>query len=128
VRYFVQKLAARMNKQIETIPSETMNAIMNWSWPGNVRELENFVERSIILTEGSVLRVPLAELRPQYESGEQMDHTLKTTEREHIIRVLRESRGVVSGPTGAAARLGLKRTTLQSKMQRLGITRKDYEL
>jgi len=128
VRYFVQKLAARMNKQIETIPSETMNAIMNWSWPGNVRELENFVERSVILTEGSVLRVPLAELRPQYESGEQMDHTLKTTEREHIIRVLRESRGVVSGPTGAAARLGLKRTTLQSKMQRLGITRKDYEL
>ena len=128
VRYFVQKLAGRMNKQIETIPSETMNAIMNWSWPGNVRELENFVERSVILTEGSVLRVPLAELRPQYESGEQMDHTLKTTEREHIIRVLRESRGVVSGPTGAAARLGLKRTTLQSKMQRLGITHKDYEV
>ena len=128
VRYFAQKFAGRMNKQIETIPSETMNAIMNWSWPGNVRELENFVERSVILTEGSVLRVPLAELRPQYESGEQMDHTLKTTEREHIIRVLRESRGVVSGPTGAAARLGLKRTTLQSKMQRLGITRKDYEV
>ncbi|HLB87847.1 MAG TPA: sigma 54-interacting transcriptional regulator [Terriglobales bacterium] len=127
VRYFVQKFGRRMNKQIDTIPSETMEALMNWGWPGNVRELENFVERSVILTEGSVLRVPLAELRPDYEGGAQTEGTLQTTEREHIIRVLRETRGVLAGPKGAAARLGLKRTTLQSKMQKLGITRKDYE-
>jgi len=128
VRYFVQKFGRRMNKQIDTIPSETMEALMNWGWPGNVRELENFVERSVILTEGSVLRVPLAELRPDYEGGAQTEGTLQTTEREHIIRVLRETRGVLAGSKGAATRLGLKRTTLQSKMQKLGITRKDYEV
>jgi formate hydrogenlyase transcriptional activator len=103
-----------------------MEGLTNWDWPGNVRELENFVERSVILTEGSVLRVPLTELRPQNGSGVQTQGTLQTTERECIIRTLREARGVLSGPQGAAARLGLKRTTLQSKMQKLGITRKDY--
>ncbi len=127
VRYFVQKFGRRMNKQIDTVPSATMDALMNWDWPGNVRELENFVERSVILTEGSVLRVPLAELQPD-ESGAPSESTLRTTERGQIIRVLRETRGVLSGPKGAAARLGLKRTTLQSKMQKLGITRKDYEV
>jgi len=126
VRYFVQKFVRRMNKQIDTIPSETLDAMMNWEWPGNVRELENFMERSVILTDGSVLRAPLTELRPQNESGAQGEGTLQTTEREHIIRVLRETRGVLSGLKGAAARLGLKRTTLQSKMQKLGIARKDY--
>jgi formate hydrogenlyase transcriptional activator len=126
VRYFVQKLARRMGKQIDTIPIETMNKMMDWNWPGNIRELENLVERSVILTKGSILHVPLAELRPQPESAE-TDGTLEATDREHIIRVLRETRGVLSGPGGAAARLGLQRTTLQSKMRKLGISRKDYE-
>ena len=126
VRYFVQKLARRMGKQIDSIPTETLNKMMEWNWPGNIRELENLVERSVILTDGSTLRVPLAELRPQLESAES-DGTLQSTDREHIIRVLRETRGVLSGPRGAAARLGLPRTTLQSKMQKLRITPKDFE-
>ncbi len=126
VRHFVQKLARRMGKQIDTIPSETLNKMMEWSWPGNIRELENLVERSVILTEGSTLRVPLAELRPQPKSTD-TDGTLQTTDREHIIRVLRQTRGVLSGPHGAAARLGLPRTTLQSKMQKLGINHRDFE-
>jgi formate hydrogenlyase transcriptional activator len=126
VRYFVHKLARRMGKQIDTIPTETMNKLMAWDWPGNIRELENLVERSVILSKGSVLHVPLAELQPQPENAE-TDGTLEATDREHIIRVLRETRGVLSGPGGAAARLGLQRTTLQSKMKKLGIDRKDYE-
>jgi formate hydrogenlyase transcriptional activator len=125
VRYFVQKLARRMGKQIDSIPTEALNKMMEWNWPGNIRELENLVERSIILTQGPTLRVPLAELRPQLESSES-DETLRSTDREYIIRVLRETRGVFSGPNGAAARLGLPRTTLQSKMHKLGITPKDF--
>ncbi|HXM23282.1 MAG TPA: sigma 54-interacting transcriptional regulator [Terriglobales bacterium] len=126
VRYFVQKFSRRMNKQIETIPTETMNALARWEWPGNVRELENFIERSVILSEGTILNVPLSELRPAYE-GARHDATLDSLEREHILRVLRESGGVVAGLHGAAARLGMKRTTLQSRMQKMGITRQDYE-
>ncbi|MFZ0817595.1 MAG: sigma 54-interacting transcriptional regulator [Candidatus Sulfotelmatobacter sp.] len=122
VRYFVRKFAAEMHRVIETIPCETMNALVNWSWPGNVRELENFVERSVILTEGTALRSPLAELQEQSVPAE----SLESSEREHILRVLRETTGMISGPTGAAGRLGIKRTTLQSKMQRLNITRQDY--
>jgi formate hydrogenlyase transcriptional activator len=122
VRYFVRKFAAGMHRVIETIPSETMNALVNWSWPGNVRELENFVERSVILTEGTALRAPLAELQGESPDAE----SLESSEREHILRVLRETRGMISGPTGASRRLGIKRTTLQSKMQRLKITRQDY--
>jgi formate hydrogenlyase transcriptional activator len=124
VRYFVQKFARRMNRDIETIPSETMNALAGWDWPGNVRELENFIERSVILTEGSVLRVPLAELRPAYENAGQ--GTLVEVERDHILRALRESGGVIAGDKGAAARLGMKRTTLQSRMRKLGIGRQEY--
>ncbi|HKS72615.1 MAG TPA: sigma 54-interacting transcriptional regulator [Terriglobales bacterium] len=126
VRYFVQKFARRMNKPIETIPTETMNALINWRWPGNVRELENFIERSVILTEGKVLRVPLAELQPGYASVEP-EGTLVRVEREHIVRILRECGGVISGRHGAAVRLGMKRTTLQSRMSKLGISRADYE-
>jgi transcriptional regulator with GAF, ATPase, and Fis domain len=100
-----------------------MQALINWYWPGNVRELENFVERSVILTDGTALRAPLSELRAQNSLPE---YSLKGTELEHIIRVLRETRGKISGPAGAARRLGLKRSTLQSKMQRLGISRADY--
>ena len=100
---------------------------MQWDWPGNVRELENLMERSVILSDGNALRVPPSELRAQGESRTEVDdRSLDTAERQHIIRVLRETRGVLSGPDGAAVRLGLKRTTLQSKMQRLGITRGDY--
>src|SRR5271170_3389879 len=125
VRYFVQRFSRRMNKQIETIPSETMNALARWEWPGNVRELENFIERSVILSEGTLLNVPLSELRPTY--GNIHDATLENLEREHILRVLRETGGVISGLHGAAARLGMKRTTLQSRMQKMGISRGDYE-
>jgi formate hydrogenlyase transcriptional activator len=126
VRYFVQKFSRRMNKQIETIPTETMNALIRWEWPGNVRELENFIERSVILSEGTILNVPLSELRPAYQCAGH-DTTLESLEREHILRILRETGGVISGMRGAAARLGMKRTTLQSRMQKMGITRVDYE-
>jgi DNA-binding NtrC family response regulator len=95
----------RMNKQIETIPSETMNALTRWEWPGNVRELENFIERSVILSEGTILNVPLSELRHAF--GVRHDATLESLEREHILRVLRETGGVISGSHGAAARLGM---------------------
>ena len=123
VRYFVLKFARAMNRGIESIPSETMDALVNWHWPGNVRELENFIERSVILTDGTALRAPLADL--QSETSCSTEQSLEGTEREHIMRVLRETGGMISGPTGAARRLGLKRTTLQSKMQRLGITRRE---
>jgi formate hydrogenlyase transcriptional activator len=123
VRYFVQLFARRMNKQIETIPTETMNALVGWAWPGNVRELENFIERSVILSRGAVLEAPLRELSEDVQT----DDTLANFNREHIIRVLRENGGVIAGPNGAAARLGMKRTTLQSRMQMLGISRAEYE-
>jgi formate hydrogenlyase transcriptional activator len=126
VRYFVQRFSRRMNKQIETIPTETMNVLARWEWPGNVRELENFIERSVILSAGTVLNVPLSELRPSYV-GARQDATLESLEREHILHVLRETGGVISGLHGAAARLGMKRTTLQSRMQKMGISRGDYE-
>jgi formate hydrogenlyase transcriptional activator len=127
VRYFVRKFSVRMNRHIETIPSGTITALSEWHWPGNIRELENLMERSVILSEGSALRVPLAELHTRLPRvSAQPDHTLDSAEREHIIRVLHETGGVLSGPDGAAHRLGLKRTTLQSKMQRLKITRHDY--
>jgi len=126
VRYFVRKFARVMDRGIETVPSETMNALVNWHWPGNVRELENFIERSVILTEGTALRAPLAELQAESPTSGSAEHSLQDAEREHIIRVLLQTGGMISGPTGAARRLGLKRSTLQSKMQRLGIMRQDY--
>jgi PAS domain S-box-containing protein len=122
VEHFVQKCARRMNKSITSIPKKTMNALTGWDWPGNIRELENFVERSVILTNGSVLSAPLGQLRPaDGEKSESEDDTLKAREREHILRALRDSHGQISGPRGAATRLGLKRTTLQSKLKHLGI-------
>jgi formate hydrogenlyase transcriptional activator len=126
VSHFVRHYALRMDRRIETVPAETMKALTNWHWPGNVRELENFIERSVILSEDTVLRAPLAELEIEMQEGGSSDHTLDTAERLHIIGVLRETGGLLSGPTGAAHRLGLKRTTLQSKMQRLRIAREDY--
>ncbi len=127
VRYFVRRFSIRMHRNIETIPSAAFKALVEWHWPGNIRELENLMERSVILSEGSALRVPLGELRAHSARVfTQPDNTLDNAEREHIIRVLRETGGVLSGPGGAAQRLGLKRTTLQSKMQRLNITRREY--
>jgi len=131
VRSFVHKFAKRMDRHIETIPKETMKTLAAWSWPGNIRELENLMERSVILSDGTVLRVPLSELHaesrtPALQPHPGAIHSLDSAEREHILRVLRETGGVLSGPDGAAHRLGLKRTTLQSKMQRLKITRQDY--
>jgi formate hydrogenlyase transcriptional activator len=130
IRYFVHKFALRMDRHVETIPKETMKALTEWSWPGNVRELENLMERSVILSDGDALRVPLSELRNDPRATIQPEpitnHSLDNAERQHILRVLRETHGVLSGPDGAAHRLGLKRTTLQSKMKRLKITRRDY--
>ena len=122
VRHFVNRYAAKMGRQIEKIPSDTMRALAAWTWPGNVRELENFIERSVILSPGTSLRAPLAELAPDAStSGGSL--TLEDVEREHILRVLRESDGVV---TRAATRLGLHRTTLNAMMRKLGIYRKDF--
>jgi len=126
VRYFVQKFARRMNKPIDTIPTEAMNALMKWQWPGNVRELENFIERSVILSDGPELRVPLAELRLALDASPH-GSVLESLEREYILRVLRETGGVIAGVNGAAARLGMKRTTLQSRIQKMGITRQEYQ-
>jgi PAS domain S-box-containing protein len=121
VRHFTQTYAGKMNKQIDKIPAETMQALVAWPWPGNVRELENFIERSVILSPGSTLRAPLAEIRAdavEVPTGA----SLAEVERDHIIRVLRESNGVVSA---AATRLGLPRTTLNAMMRKLEISRKD---
>ncbi|MFI5098765.1 MAG: helix-turn-helix domain-containing protein, partial [Candidatus Acidiferrales bacterium] len=99
-----------------------MDALMGWEWPGNVRELENFIERSVILTHGSVLVSPLSELAYRSKTDEKVvDESLEAAEREHILHALRESHGQIGGPRGAARRLGLKRTTLQSKLKHLGI-------
>ncbi len=124
-RYFTEKYARRMNRRIETIPGEAMEALTRWNWPGNVRELENLIERAVILTRGTALHVPLAELRGGGETAAAATAltTLEEAEREHILRALGETRWVVGGPAGAAARLGLKRTTLQSRMRKLGIGR-----
>jgi len=122
VEHFVQKFAKRMNKSIKSIPKKTIDALTQWEWPGNVRELENFIERSVILTHGSVLESPLGELKLSSEIA--MSETLEAAEREHILRALRESRGKIGGPRGAATRLGLKRTTLQSKLKQMGIDRR----
>jgi formate hydrogenlyase transcriptional activator len=120
VRYFTQKFARRMNKHVESISQETMDALVRYPWPGNVRELENLIERAVILTRGTTLQIPISELRPaSTESASPV--TLEEAERDHIRRILERSNGVVGGPNGAAARLGMKRTTLQSKMKKLGI-------
>ncbi|MBV8674465.1 MAG: sigma 54-interacting transcriptional regulator [Acidobacteriaceae bacterium] len=126
VNYFVTKHARRMNKSITTVPPEVMESFTKWHWPGNVRELENFIERAVILTQGNALRAPLAELEIAVEPSETTDVSLHATEREHILRVLRETGGMIGGHKGAAERLGLKRTTLNSKLKKLGISREDY--
>jgi len=124
VRFFAQMYSRRLVRNIETIPTETMEALVRYSWPGNVRELENLIERAAILSPGTVLRVPLAELQQTNPPATSDVSTLEEVERDHIRQALRASRGQISGPGGAAARLGMKRTTLQSKMRKLGIERR----
>ncbi|MDP8991128.1 MAG: sigma 54-interacting transcriptional regulator [Acidobacteriota bacterium] len=120
-RHFTKKYAEKMDRKIESIPSETMKALVAWSWPGNVRELENFIERSVILSRGPGLRAPLAELRADApEAGG--NSTLENVERDHILRIFRETGGVISA---AANRLGVPRTTLNAMMKKLGISRSD---
>ena len=132
VRHFVSLHSRRMGKSIETIPDEAMEALTRWKWPGNIRELENFLERAVILSRGPVLHVPVAEIESADEEedddepGLDANPTLQAAEREHILRALREARGMIGGPTGAAARLGLKRTTLNSKIKKLRIQKSDY--
>jgi PAS domain S-box-containing protein len=129
VRHFVSMHSQRMGKTIETIPDATMEALMRWKWPGNIRELENFLERAVILTRGSALYIPVAELKIEEEEDEEPaveGSTHEAAEREHILRALRDAKGMIAGENGAAARLGLKRTTLNSKIKKLGIERSDY--
>ncbi len=120
-RYFIKKYAAKMDRTIDKIPSETMRALQSWPWPGNVRELENFMERSVILSRGPGLRAPLSELRAA-AAETTGGSTLEEVEREHILRIFRESSGVISA---AATRLGMPRTTLNAMMKKLGISRSD---
>jgi formate hydrogenlyase transcriptional activator len=126
IRYFVTKHARQMGKPIESIPTDVMKALTKWHWPGNVRELENFIERAVILSKGPALRAPLGELETPSEPSHGDDATFETNERDHILHVLRETKGLIGGAKGAAARLGLKRTTLNSKLKKLGIQRRDY--
>ena len=127
VRYFAQKYARRMKKPIDTVPVKAMAALTEYHWPGNVRELENFIERAVILSRGTELQLPLAELKQRTKAPVAVSsnglETLEHAEREHIVRALGETRWVIGGPRGAAARLGMKRTTLQSRMRKLGIDR-----
>jgi formate hydrogenlyase transcriptional activator len=124
VRHFVQKYSKRMNKQIDTIPSKAIAAFTRYHWPGNIRELENLIERAVILSPGSTLSVPLAELKLSAETAApNAGTTLASAEREHILRILGEAKWVIGGPSGAAARLGMKRTTLQYKLKKLRISR-----
>jgi formate hydrogenlyase transcriptional activator len=123
VEHFVAIYARRMDKQIDHISSETMAALVSYPWPGNIRELQNFIERSVILTSGNVLQAPLATLSSAGEVESLGAITLEDAERDHIRKTLERTRWVVAGPNGAAARLGIKRSTLYFRMQKLGISR-----
>jgi formate hydrogenlyase transcriptional activator len=126
-RYFTRKFARRMNRPITAIPAATLEALASYHWPGNIRELENFIERAVILTRGASLDAPLAGLKTAAAKADDVSSrplsTLEEAEREHIMRALNEVNWRVGGPSGAAARLGMKRTTLQSKIAKLGIVR-----
>jgi formate hydrogenlyase transcriptional activator len=134
VRHFVKEFSRRNHRVIDTIPSETMQALIRYRWPGNIRELQNVIERAVIISQGPVLLVALAGLTPDVTSisapvvttaksasRESLQEMLEETERNQILRALEEANRVVAGPNGAAARLGVKRTTLQRRMQKLGI-------
>jgi formate hydrogenlyase transcriptional activator len=134
VRYFVQKFSRRLNKTVQYVPADAMDALVSYSWPGNIRELENLLERAVILSPGKELRVPLSELRnaPAMPEAEESPlaastaapvATLEEAERQHILRALRQTEWRVAGPRGAANLLGIKRTTLQARIRKLGIRR-----
>src|ERR1700720_982778 len=127
VEHFVEMLSRRMGKQIDEIPPQVMSMFASHSWPGNIRELQNFIERSVILSSGTVLSPPLEELKraPEPESSQAV--TLEDVERDHIRKTLDQTHWVVAGPNGAAARLGIKRSTLYFRMQKLGISRASKE-
>ncbi len=133
VRHFVQQFSRRMNRSIETIPSETMSMLVRYDWPGNIRELQNVIERAVIVSAGTVLKVPMDDLRTRVplvetpnggsasEDAGKMRDVLEDTERTQILAALKQAHWVVAGPKGAAALLGMKRSTLQAHMQRLGV-------
>jgi len=129
VRHFVQQFSRRTNRNIETIPSQTMAALVRYEWPGNIRELQNVIERAVIVSTGPVLKVSLGDLKTRARpagsdskvSTGDMRSLLEETERKQILAALEQAKGVVAGPNGAAALLGLKRSTLQSRIQKLGI-------
>src|SRR5215471_16994564 len=135
VRYFVQRFSRSLNKAVEYIPADAMDALVRYSWPGNVRELENLIERAVLLSPGKELRIPLAELKNGTPGVAKEDSlapsaslalpisTLEETERQHILRALKQTKWRIAGPTGAATLLGMKRTTLQARMRKLGIRR-----
>jgi len=125
VQYFVQESARRLSKTIDSIPSDTMGALTDCQWPGNIRELENVIERAVILSRSSVLRVPRRDLQSRVTAGysSERPETLADVEREHIRAILKQTRWTLSGPSGAAARLGMNRSTLYFRMKKLGIVR-----
>jgi len=125
VQHFVQEATQRMDKTIDTIPSETVEALIEYRWPGNIRELENIIERAVILSPGPVLRLSPRDLKSRLTPGHDTDRhqTLEEVQRSHILETLKETRWVLSGPNGAAARLGLNRSTLYFRMKKLGIVR-----
>ena len=130
VHHFLSKFARRLKRRITTIPTATMDALRNAVWPGNIRELENVIERAVILSSGAELKVPLADLQPASPRSAARSSAeigqFRDAERELILVALRKSLGVIGGPRGAAQDLGLRRTTLQSKMRKLGITRPTF--
>ena len=125
VRHFVAKYSKKMGKTVTDVRSEEMEALVRWAWPGNIRELENFIERAVILSRGSTLHVLVAELQPA-EGSVSQTVTLEDAERTHVLHTLRQTKGMIGGPNGAAKRLAVNRSTLNSKLKKLGITRADY--
>lgn len=126
VRHYVHKYARRMKKDVEFVPQETMETLVRYSWPGNVRELQHFIERAVILSSGTVLEAPLSELKRAIQERQiafKSPRTMEEIERESILQALHASHWVVGGPNGAAVKLGLKRTTLASRIEKLGLSR-----
>ena len=127
VEHFVELYSRRMDKPIDQIAPDTMSALASYPWPGNIRELQNFIERSVIMTSGNVLQPPLATLQSSTGAESLGAVTLEDAERDHIRKILEQTHWVVAGPNGAAARLGIKRSTLYFRMQKLGITRSNKD-
>ncbi len=128
VNHFAQRFARRMNRTIETIPAETMAALTRYPWPGNIRELQNVIERAVILSRGPVLQIPLQDLDKNTAPRRDNDQTLEAAERAHILTILKETRWILGGARGAAARLGMNRSTLQFRLKKLGIVRPDIHM